>query len=152
MEDNQKKIEEINKKNRIFFAKAGTIFLSVIIGILWLINFFQFSIKSLNNSNIAGEDLSKEKINFSQARKELSKILNNVGEQFEEIKDKKQQTDDAEMLLEKIKLNASSSLDVSGIEASTESISILSLMSSTTASTTASTTKAVNDDENILKK
>ena len=128
MENNQNKTpEEIKKQNRRFYASAGTIFLAVIIGVLWLANLphvFSSDLKIIDENTP-----KKEKADFSQVRTDLNKIMQGVGEKFEKMKDQKETVEDAEVLLDTINTNASSSL------------------ATTTATTTASTSNL-----NILKK
>ena len=128
MENNQNKTpEEIKKQNRRFYASAGTIFLAVIIGVLWLANLphvFSRDLKIIDENTP-----KKEKADFSQVRTDLNKIMQGVGEKFEKMKDQKETVEDAEVLLDTINTNASSSL------------------ATTTATTTASTSNL-----NILKK
>lgn len=112
MENEQNNNEEVKKKNQRFFASAGVIFCSVTIGVLWLINLPNlFS----DGASLINEDAPKkeEVTDFSQVRNDLNKIMNDVGEEFEKIKDQKNQQEkvnNAEDLLSKINANASSSL------------------------------------------
>ena len=112
MENEQNNNEEVKKKNQRFFASAGVIFCSVTIGVLWLINLPNlFS----DGTSLINEDAPKkeEVTDFSQVRNDLNKIMNDVGEEFEKIKDQKNQQEkvnNAEDLLSKINANASSSL------------------------------------------
>ena len=126
MENEQNNNEEVKKKNQRFFASAGVIFCSVTIGVLWLINLPNlFS----DGTSLINEDAPKkeEVTDFSQVRNDLNKIMNDVGEEFEKIKDQKNQQEkvnDAEDLLSKINANASSSL-ASTTTASTSDLNIL---------------------------
>ena len=112
MENEQNNNKEVKKKNQRFFASAGVIFCSVTIGVLWLINLPNlFS----DGTSLINEDAPKkeEVTDFSQVRNDLNKIMNDVGEEFEKIKDQKNQQEkvnNAEDLLSKINANASSSL------------------------------------------
>ena len=126
MENEQNNNEEVKKKNQRFFASAGVIFCSVTIGVLWLVNLPNlFS----DGASLINEDAPKkeEVTDFSQVRNDLNKIMNDVGEEFEKIKDQKNQQEkvnDAEDLLSKINANASSSL-ASTTTASTSDLNIL---------------------------
>ena len=125
MENEQNNNEEVKKKNQRFFASAGVIFCSVTIGVLWLINLPNlFS----DGASLINEDAPKkeEVTDFSQVRNDLNKIMNDVGEEFEKIKDQKNQQEkvnNAEDLLSKINANASSSL--ASTTASTSDLNIL---------------------------
>lgn len=125
MENEQNNNEEVKKKNQRFFASAGVIFCSVTIGVLWLINLPNlFS----DGTSLINEDApNKEEVtDFSQVRNDLNKIMNDVGEEFEKIKDQKNQQEkvnNAEDLLSKINANASSSL--ASTTASTSDLNIL---------------------------
>ncbi len=125
MENEQNNNEEVKKKNQRFFASAGVIFCSVTIGVLWLINLPNlFS----DGTSLINEDAPKkeEVTDFSQVRNDLNKIMNDVGEEFEKIKDQKNQQEkvnNAEDLLSKINANASSSL--ASTTASTSDLNIL---------------------------
>ncbi len=108
MEKNQPQIsEEIKKNNRRFLANAGVIFLGILIGSLWLINLFHLFQKDFQTIN---EQPKKEQVDFDQVRNDLNKVMTNVGEKFEKIKDQKAEIGEAEVLLEKINSSASSSL------------------------------------------
>ncbi len=120
--DQNKNFEEIKKRNRRFYANAGVIFFSVIIGILWLVNLpHLFS----NGTELINEDAPKKEdnANFSQVRNDLDKIMQDVEEKFEKIKNQQEKVEDVEDLLDKININASSSL--TGATASTSDLNIL---------------------------
>ncbi len=120
--DQNKNFEEIKKRNRRFYASAGVIFFSVIIGILWLVNLpHLFS----NGTELINEDTPKKEeiTNFSQVRNDLNKMMQNVEEKFEKIKNQQETVEDAEVLLDKINTNASSSL--ASTTASTSDLNIL---------------------------
>ncbi|MFZ4648572.1 MAG: hypothetical protein ACOYMB_02965 [Patescibacteria group bacterium] len=131
MENNQKEQtkEEISRKNRNFFVKAGATFLAIFIGILWLLNLsnvFQSSLKDIKN-------VPQEKTDFTQVRSDLDKIMTDVGVKFEKIKENQAEAQEAEVLLNKISDNASSSLLASSSLISSSSSPELS--SSTIATT-----------------
>src|SRR5574344_887342 len=125
MENEQNNNKEVKKKNQRFFASAGVIFCSVTIGVLWLINLpTLFS----DGPSLINEDAPKKEeiTDFSQVRNDLNKIKNDVGEEFEKIKEQKNQQEkvnNAEDLLSKINANASSSL--ASTTASTSDLNIL---------------------------
>lgn len=120
--DQDKNFKEIKKRNQRFYASAGVIFFSVIIGILWLVNLpHLFS----NGTELINEDTPKKEeiTNFSQVRNDLNKMMQNVEEKFEKIKNQQETVEDAEVLLDKINTNASSSL--ASTTASTSDLNIL---------------------------
>lgn len=123
--DQNKNFEEIKKRNRRFYASAGVIFFSVIIGILWLANLPHLFSNSTGDTELINEDAPKKEeiTNFSQVRNDLNKMMQNVEEKFEKIKNQQEKVEDVEDLLDKINVNASSSLV--GAAASTSDLNIL---------------------------
>lgn len=105
----EKTKEEISRKNRNFFVSAGTIFLTVFIAGFWLFNLPYVFKSSLGEINEA----PKEKTDLTQVRRDLDKIMTGVGEKFEKINQKKSESQEAVVLLNKIAEVASSSLEAS---------------------------------------
>ncbi|MCX6795435.1 MAG: hypothetical protein NT165_01720 [Candidatus Falkowbacteria bacterium] len=97
--------KETGKKNNRFFASAGVIFVTVIMVTLWCLN-----LPHLFSGDFKLPEKKEDPVDLQKVRSDLDLILENTGKHFEEMRDREGKVTEAENLLNKINISASSSL------------------------------------------
>lgn len=118
--------KEAKWQDRGFLASAGAIFVAVSIGCLWLINLPHVVQNDLKKN--PGENQNAIPVDLHQVRGDLDQVMQDVGSRFEKIREQDKKESEAEALLARISINASSSLSTAsttGDIASTSSSTIL---------------------------
>ena len=113
-EAEEKTLAEIRRKNRRFLANVGVISLSLVIVVFWCLNLPHM----FQGSPVAESKPAEKATDFSQARSDLDRILQDTGKKFEDMKDQKE----AQNLADTMNQYASSSLASSSLTTSSASL------------------------------
>ncbi len=113
-EAEEKTLAEIKRKNRRFLANVGVISLSLVIVVFWCLNLPHM----FQGSPVAESKPAEKATDFSQARSDLDRILQDTGKKFEDMKDQKE----AQNLADTMNQYASSSLASSSLTTSSASL------------------------------